>query len=159
MASRLPRYFGLRAREGTLVQTPRKREGKEHRMFQEGPIHAIGKAFVEHVNSGSKDDSPLWEKYMDPGLVSIEADGKTWTGLDELKKKHEEWFNTVTYHGGSCEGPFVSGDRFMIRFEMDIESKDGTWPRMNFSEVGIYDVKNGKVVREEFFAGPMPAAG
>lgn len=126
-------------------------------MVPEGPIHEIGKAFVAHVQSGAQDDSPLWDKYMHPGIVSVEADGRSWTGLEELKAKHAEWFEKVTFHGGSCDGPYVLGDRFMIRFTMDIESKDGQWPRFTMTEVGLYQVEDGKVVKEEFFTGPLPS--
>jgi ketosteroid isomerase-like protein len=49
------------------------------------------------------------------------------------------------------EGPYVHGDQFVVRFKMEVTPKDGK--RMNLDEVGLYTVKNGKIVEERFFMG------
>jgi len=49
------------------------------------------------------------------------------------------------------EGPYVHGDQFVVRFKMDVTPKGQK--RMSFDEVGLYTVKNGKIVEESFFMG------
>ncbi|MEL6329965.1 MAG: nuclear transport factor 2 family protein [Planctomycetota bacterium] len=124
-------------------------------MQQETELHKMAKAFVEHTNSGVESDQPLWDKYFSSDIVSVESDGRSWSGLDELKKKHKEWFESVTMHSGSADEMYVGKDSFSIKFSMDVEPKDGSWPRMKMTEVGVYEVKDGKVVREEFLTGEM----
>jgi predicted ester cyclase len=45
----------------------------------------------------------------------------------------------------------VHGDQFVVRFKMDVTPKGKQ--RMSFDEVGLYTVKNGKIVEESFFMG------
>jgi ketosteroid isomerase-like protein len=47
------------------------------------------------------------------------------------------------------EGPYVNGDEFVVRFTMDVTPK-ATGKRMKMDEVGVYSVKNGKIVAERF---------
>jgi hypothetical protein len=126
---------------------------------QETEIHRMAKAFVEHLNGGHESDAPLWEKYMSPDIVSVEGDGMTFTGLEALKGKHEHWASSVTMHWAKAEASFVGKDRFAITMSMECEAKDGSWPRSEITEIGVYDVKDGKVVREEFLSGEMRPVG
>jgi len=43
----------------------------------------------------------------------------------------------------------VNGDQFMVRFSMDVTPKGGA--RMSMDEMGLYTVKDGKVIEERFF--------
>ena len=52
-------------------------------------------------------------------------------------------------HDSKISGPFVAGDTFVVRFDIDATDKNSK-KRMQMSEVGIYTVKDGKVAREEF---------
>ena len=56
-------------------------------------------------------------------------------------------------HGVKVEGPWPHGDRFIVRFTLDVTAKSGPMAGKRFSmdEVGLYTVKEGKVVQEEFF--------
>ena len=53
-----------------------------------------------------------------------------------------------TVHKAEVEGPYVHGDQFVVRFKMDVTPKGGK--RMSLDEVGLYTVKNGKIVEERF---------
>jgi hypothetical protein len=74
-------------------------------------------------------------------------------GVDSLKKKNEWWFANNELHGASVKGPFPNGDRFAVVFNFDVTPKTGPMAgkRTQMEEVGLYTVRNGKVVREEFF--------
>ena len=113
----------------------------------------IGAAVVTHVNSGAESDRPLWEQHFDPGFTSVEGDGTSYEGMDAVQKKGDEWMAAHTVHSCRAEGPFVGSDGFAGRYELDVEPKDGSWPRTVMSEIGVYTVRDGKVVREEFWYG------
>ncbi|MCX7286226.1 MAG: nuclear transport factor 2 family protein [Rhodobacterales bacterium] len=87
--------------------------------------------------------------------VSVEAmdmgNGRETNGVAGIDGKHQWWEDNHTITGGKVDGPFLHGDdRFAVIFAMQGSSKaDGKAFDMN--EVGIYHVKNGKIVREEFF--------
>ena len=40
-------------------------------------------------------------------------------------------------------------DRFVVQYDADVTDKNSK-KRMQLSEVGVYTVKNGKIVQEEF---------
>jgi ketosteroid isomerase-like protein len=88
--------------------------------------------------------------------VSVEAGAppgmdRTTTGVAGILGKHEWWDSAFIVHSASAEGPFPHGDdRFAVIFEIDTESRaDGT--RNSMREVAVYHVRDGKIVREEFF--------
>lgn len=87
--------------------------------------------------------------------VSVEAmdmgDGRESHGLAAIHGKHDWWEGAFTVHGLTVDGPFAHGeDRFAVIFGMDTENKQ-TGERHKETEVAIYHVKGGKIVREEFF--------
>jgi len=110
----------------------------------------IGQAVVAHVNSGATSDEPLWDECYAPNFTSVEADGMTHTGREEVLKKHQQWLDTHTVHSMKAVGPFVGPSGFSVIYEFDVEAKDGSMPRLTMQEVGVYTVADGKVVREEF---------
>ena len=115
----------------------------------------IGNAVVAHINSGADSDEPIWAEHYHPNYASIEADGMTHTGLDQIREKHAQWFGMFDVHGVKAEGPYITQNGFCVRLEMDVEAKDGSMPRMQMAEIGHYTVEGGKVTREEFFTPPM----
>jgi hypothetical protein len=76
-------------------------------------------------------------------------------GLQAVRGKGEWWYTNHEIHSAQAEGPYVNGDQFAVRFSMDITPKTGDMAgkRMQMTEVGLYTVKDGKVVEERFFFG------
>jgi ketosteroid isomerase-like protein len=73
-------------------------------------------------------------------------------GVEACLAKHKWWEENNTVHSAKLEGPYANGDRFAVRFTYDITSKqDGK--RNTMDEVALYTVKDGKIVREEFYYG------
>src|SRR5439155_27030082 len=70
-------------------------------------------------------------------------------GIDQVRGKTEWFMNNHEIHDSKVTGPFVARDTFVVQFDIDVTEK-GSKERMQMSEVGVYDVKDGKVVREEF---------
>ena len=95
------------------------------------------------------------EKYWSNDVVSIEAmpgDMAQVRGIDGVRGKGEWWSNAHEVHDSKVEGPYVNGDQFAVRFVMDITNKE-SGQRMTMDEVGLYTVKDGKVVEERFLYG------
>jgi hypothetical protein len=75
---------------------------------------------------------------------------KSAKGREALKKKAEEFNNTVEeMHGGYASKPVVGGSYFSVAMGMDATMKG--MGRMKMDEIAVYEVKNGKIVKEQFF--------
>jgi SnoaL-like domain len=70
-------------------------------------------------------------------------------GLDQVRGKTQWFIDNHEIHDSKVGGPFVAGDKFVVRFDIDVTDK-ASKKRMQMSEVGIYTVKDGKIIREEF---------
>lgn len=53
-----------------------------------------------------------------------------------------------TIHNGYTTHPIIAGDMFSVGMGMDFTMKGAG--RMQFDEFGVFTVKDGKIVREEF---------
>jgi ketosteroid isomerase-like protein len=112
---------------------------------------AIANDFVKICATGNFDEAG--EKYWSPDIVSIEpmpGDMQQARGLAAVKAKGEWWYANHEIHGVTVDGPYVNGNQFIVRFQMDITPKE-TGQRMQMDEMGIYDLVDGKIVRESFF--------
>lgn len=72
------------------------------------------------------------------------------SGLAAIKAKGEWWSSHHEVHRFETFGPFPNGDRFAVRFVLEITHKP-SGRRMNMEEIGLFTVENGKISREEFF--------
>ena len=74
------------------------------------------------------------------------------TGMDAVKDKLEKWLAGVEeIHDAQTSDPLVSKNCFAINMTTDATFKDTTgMGRMKIEELGVYSVKGGKIVREEF---------
>lgn len=71
-------------------------------------------------------------------------------GLAAVKAKNEWWLANHEIHSASITGPWPHDDKFIVGFQFDVTNKpSGT--RMKMEEAALYTVKDGKIVREEFF--------
>ncbi len=99
--------------------------------------------FVSH-------DTKIWDKHFAESWTSIEGDGKTYVGRDAVIAKYKEWAAGITLHECKVTGPFVGPTGFSVIFDLDMESKDGSFPRTTAREIANYTVENGKITQEEF---------
>lgn len=113
----------------------------------------LGRTLVDHFNAMAP-DAELWKKHFHPRFVSIEGHGQAWSGRKAVEAKGRAWTDAHTVYSARATGPFVGATGFSVLFDMDVEGKDGSMPRTRMNEVGVYTVKNGKVVQEEFMYGP-----
>jgi SnoaL-like domain len=110
----------------------------------------VAKAFTEMLKAN--DHHGAAEKFNAADIVSLEAmDGPMARvqGTAAVKAKSDWWYANNTVHSVTSEGPYVNGDQFAVRFEMDVTDKE-TGKRIQMAEVGLYSVRNGKIVEEKF---------
>jgi len=113
-----------------------------------GPLE-IGQDLVARFNRG--EFRQIEDTWWSPKIESVEGFGmaKAWRGRKAVEAKNNWWMQDHVIHGASAEGPFVGADHFAVRFRMDVETKS-TGKREQMDEVGVYTVKDGKIVREQF---------
>jgi limonene-1,2-epoxide hydrolase len=70
-------------------------------------------------------------------------------GIGQVREKTDWWLQNMQVHSFKANGPFVAHDRFVVQYDADFTDKNSK-KRMQLSEVGVYTVKDGKIVREEF---------
>jgi ketosteroid isomerase-like protein len=113
----------------------------------------VGKKLVEMCNSGRAEEAI--ETLYSPDIVSVEAQAMAnmpaeMRGMQAVRGKAKWWNENHTIHSGTCQGPFPHGDRFACVFNFDVTNKPSN-QRFKMEEVAVYTVKDGKIVREEFF--------
>ena len=75
---------------------------------------------------------------------------QTVKGLDAIRKKADDFNNMVEeVHGGWVGEPIVGGNFISVAMGMDCTMKG--MGRMNMEEICVYQVKDGKIVKEQFF--------
>jgi hypothetical protein len=94
------------------------------------------------------------EELFAENAVSIEPPGsqglQTVEGLAAIKKKGEDFNNMIEeMHGGWVSEPTVAGNFISFGMGMDVTMKGAG--RMKMDEIAVYEVKDGKVVKEQFF--------
>jgi hypothetical protein len=87
--------------------------------------------------------------------VSVEAGGppgedRERKGLAAIRAKGEWWYANHEIHQITIAGPWPHGDRFILGFKIDVTQK-ATGQRIQMEEMGLYTIRNDKIVREEFF--------
>ena len=78
-----------------------------------------------------------------PGMKTVE-------GIDGIKQKGKQFEEMVEeMHGGYSKEPCVAGNHFAVAMGMDVTMKGQGRSKMD--EIAVYEVKNGKIVKEQFF--------
>lgn len=92
------------------------------------------------------------EELYAPDIHSIEAAGeqREVKGLEAIKGKSEYFANTMEVHDMKVSDPLVADKHFAVTMYMDATDKQ-SGKREAMAEVCVYEVNNGKIVREQFF--------
>ena len=113
----------------------------------------VGKKLVDYCKKGQNMEAI--KALYSPDIVSVEAMSMPnmpaeMKGMEAILGKNQWWVENHDVHSGSCEGPYPHGDRFIVRFNYDVTNKPSK-RRMTLDEMALFTVKDGKIVREEFF--------
>ena len=80
-----------------------------------------------------------------PGFPEAVVSGKV-----NVMNKSKIWLDNVEeFHKGVISDPIVAGNHFTAKMDYDVSFKEKG--RMQMEEVGVFEVKDGKIVNEQFF--------
>ena len=89
-------------------------------------------------------DAKSIEPHSTPGFY------KETKGLDAIIEKSKKWDSMVKEtHGITVSEPVVADNSFACTMRMNITMKDGS--HWDMTELCVYNVKDGKIISEEFF--------
>lgn len=139
------------AKKAAAAKKPPAKGGARPVNTGRGPTPAeVGADLVALFNAG-KMDEPC-QKYWAPDIECIEGMGMSFKGRKAVEAKNAEWMRTHVIHAAKAEALFVGATGFAVKFSMDVEDTANN-QRIQMDEVGVYTVKNGKIIREEFMYG------
>ncbi len=111
----------------------------------------VAEKLVQLCRDG-KHEQAIDELYADD-VTSKEQKGSEMLmteGKEAVKNKTIQWAQSlVEIHHAFCSDPIVSENHFAIVMDLDATYKEHG--RMKMSEVCVYEVKDSKVVADEFF--------
>lgn len=113
---------------------------------------AVANRFHELAQSGQWD--VIQDELFAGNAVSIEPENSTLLrsaeGIEAIKKKGKQFGEMLEeMHGGYSNAPQVAGNHFAVAMGMDVTMKG--MGRMQMDEIAVYEVKDGKITREQFF--------
>jgi ketosteroid isomerase-like protein len=113
----------------------------------------IANRLVEFCRSGNfeaaqselfADDAISLEPYATPDFE------KETKGLEAIKEKAEKWNAMVEeMHGIAVSEPLVATNSFACTMKMDVTMKEHG--HMDMTELCVYEVKDGKIISEQFY--------
>ena len=91
-------------------------------------------------------------KYYDKDVVSIEPYGepKKAEGIEAIRGKADWFEENHEVHAINVSAPIISIHHFALRYTLDVTPKE-TGERTTMDEIAVYEVKDGKIIREQFF--------
>jgi hypothetical protein len=112
----------------------------------------VANRFIELAKENKWD--LIQDELYSSDAVSIEPAHAQWLpnaeGIAAIKKKGEDFNASIEeMHGGWCSEAVVGGNFFSIAMGMDATLKGAG--RMKMDEICVYEVKSGKIVKEQFF--------
>jgi hypothetical protein len=96
----------------------------------------------------------IQDELFDDNVRSVEPANSPYLGYAEgktgVRKKAEDWVKRITaVHKLSTTKPIVSASHFVVGREMDTTVEG--FGRVRIDEIMLYEVKDGKIVLEQFF--------
>ena len=109
----------------------------------------VANKLVEYFNKGQ--EQKVWDELWDFAICSCEGFGAEmeWRGRPAVEGKNAVWAKEHEIVGARAEGPFIGATGFGVRYEIEVIEKS-TNKKIRMTEVGVYTVQNGRIVREEF---------
>jgi hypothetical protein len=127
----------FKKKQNNTIMTTEEIAKKFHSLAQEGKWEEI-------INTYFSPDAQSVEPPSAQGLPQLVK------GLDAIREKAKQWGEMVQeVHGGYCNEPQVAGNHFVCAMGMDVTMKGRK--REVMDEVALYEVKDGKIVKEQFF--------
>ena len=128
-------------------------EGERNMTTAQDTTLEIGNKLVALCNEGKNLEAI--ETLYSPAIESVEACSgpdmdRVMKGIDAIKGKNQWWIDNHEVHSSKAAGPYLNEDRFTVIFDIDVTFKPKS-QRCQMREVALYTVKDGRIVKEEFF--------
>ena len=111
----------------------------------------VANRLVQLCREGKNPDA-IKELYAD-NVVSLEPKGaraERTEGKENVLAKTLGWLATVEqFHGATISEPVVTSNFFCCVMETDTTMKG--MGRMQLNEIAVFEVKDGKIIKEQFF--------
>ncbi len=117
----------------------------------------IAEKLVSWCNKG--DYGSCYQNLYSTDIISIEPKGAQMEevqGMEAVAQKGTWWEETFEVHSSKVSEPTVADNWFSVRFEMDTTHRPSGY-RSQSSEIAVYEVKDGKIVKEQFFYDMPPS--
>lgn len=99
------------------------------------------------------DYETCYKELYSPDVWSIEPEGNPFgnvQGMEAIAIKGKKWNEMMEeFHGSEIGDPIVAGNHFSITMMYDATFKERG--REKTEEICVYEVKEGKIVKEQFF--------
>lgn len=113
-------------------------------------IQEVANRLVELCRQGKYSEA-LSELYSE-NAVSLESGGPMpkVEGIAAIQQKGEKFNEMIEeFYGGDVSEPIIADDFFSVMMSLDVKYKGQE--RSNSSEICVYEVKDGKIISEQFF--------
>ncbi len=111
----------------------------------------IATKLVDLCRKGEYD--AIYQELYSPDCISIEPKGamvELCEGLDAMAEKGKVWNESMEeFHGSAVGDPILAGNHICMTMMMDATFKGRG--RQKTDELCVYEVKDGKIVKEQFF--------
>ena len=118
----------------------------------------VANKLVDYCRKGEFEEA--MKDLYSPSILSIEPEGSPaprLEGIEAVVQKGIQFAESLEeMHGMEVSDPIVAESFFSCRMAMDVTFKGA--PRMTMEEVCVYEVRDGKIVTEQFFFTPPPQA-
>jgi len=116
-------------------------------------VTAVGEKLVEFCSRG--ENMKAIDSLYSEDIISIEATDmpgmpQELSGIDAIREKNKQWDAENEVSSCDVHGPFTNGDSFAVHFKMAGKNRK-SGKSFSAEEVGLYTVRDGKIVKEEFF--------
>lgn len=116
------------------------------------PIDALARKIVRATNLT---DFPLHEFYT-ADAVSEEATGDVSRGIAGLEEKLKRWEQMQSGTKWTARNVWTGPKTICIEWDAEVNLRDGRTVKLR--EIGVHEIKNGKIAVERFYYNPMALA-
>lgn len=116
------------------------------------PIEALARKIVRAT---SLSEFPLREFYAEDA-VSEEATGDVSRGLAGLENKLRRWEQMQSGTKWKARNVWSRGNTICIEWNAEVTLRDGR--TVSLKEIGVHEIKGGKIAAERFYYNPMALA-
>lgn len=115
-------------------------------------VDALARRIVRATNL---ETFPLRELYAEDCL-SEEATGEVARGIAGLEDKLKRWEQMQSGTRWKARNVWTRGNTICIEWDADVHLRDGRTVQLR--EIGVHEIRNGKIAAERFYYNPMQLA-